>query len=361
VGLLQALVKQEDSSGVDVGWGGTFSIWWTSQIKYRILFGIAMPKSLGQIHTVNYNFDPSDVSLTANSYLHIDLPGQLTDQLQHMVRMMSTFKVVGIDMDFSPTTNNSRVVASMSGRIQYFAPTKGRCEALKMAYNAVRRMMKLSGVKPSNAGSYDFRPIIRDPSVYQNAADIVNQAAIEDTGLASCLANGPAGNHNIFGLYNQGVLPREALGATTFFEAGFDTGLRNDLTSADWTLNEKVTLMSPLVPLASEEYEEIPFALSWSGAGYAAGPPVVVTEVANNVDLQWRPDPALYLSVLTGQLSIIIDEAEVTKDGEPEPLGAELSVAVHVAGWKSILGSRHKKRGSSKKGKKHGRKRHGKK
>lgn len=319
-----------------------------------------MAKSLGQIHTVNYDYDPSAVGLAAGNYLHIDLPGQLTDQLQHMCRMMCYYKVVGIDMNLGPTINNDRVVASMSGKLQYFAPTKGRVAALKMAYKAVRRMMKLSGVKPSNAGSYDFRPIIRDPAALENGADIPNQAAIEDNGLASCLANGPGGSSNIFALYNQGVLPREAVGAATFFEEGFDIGLRSDATSADWTLNEKVTLQSPHVALASDEYEEIPFELSWSGAGYDAGPPVVSPDVSTNVALQWRPDPALYLAVLTGQLVVAIEECSVTKDGEPEPLGAELSVAVHVAGWKSILGEHRRKR-RSKKGKSHGRKRHSKK
>ena len=311
-----------------------------------------MAKSLGQIHTVNYEFDPGAVTLAAGNLLHIDLPGQLTVQLQHMVRMMNSFKVVGIDMSFGPTLNSDNVVCSMSGNIQYFAPTKGRVEALKKAYTAVRKMMRMSGVDPTNAASYDFRPIIRDPAALENGADIPNQATIEDNGLASCLVQGPGGTHNIFGLYNQGIIPRETVGAATYFEEGFDIGLRSNALSQDWVLNETVTLAALSEPLASEEYEEIPFELSYSAADSPGG-------IATSDDFNWRPDPALYLSVLTGQLVIAIEEAAVDKDGVPTPLAAELEVAVHVAGWKSILRDHHSKRRSSKKGgKKHGRKRH---
>lgn len=312
-----------------------------------------MAKSLGQIHTVSESFDHLTYSLSDNNQLLIDLPGQLTKQLQHMVRMMSSFKVVGVDMSFGPIIGADGLSATMSGQIQYYAPTKGRVEALKMAYHSIRRMMKLSGVDPKDAITYDFRPPIADPASFSNGADFGNQASIEDNGLASCLADGP-GSSNIFGVYNQGILPRDAVGSTAIFEEGFDIGLRTNAASADWVLNEEVYLSALTAPIASEELESIPFELSYTAADGASG-------IATSSDLEWRPDPALYLSVLTGQLIIHIDESSaVDETGASDMNATQLEVSVHVAGWKSILGSRHKRARSSKKGKRHGRKRHSK-
>ncbi len=315
-----------------------------------------MPKSLGQIHTVsqtfryvNYNYDPG-------TKLLIDLPGQLTEQLQHMVRMMSNFKVVGIDMSFGPIQNaggTNLSACSMSGKLQYYAPTKGRVEACKAAYTSVRRMMKMAGVHPTHAITYDFRPLIWDPAGLLNSADVPNWASVEDNGLATCLANGP-GSTNVFGIYNQGILPRQAVGAAPNFQQGFDTGLRSNAASADWTLNEKVILEAMTDPIASEELEYIPFELSYTASEGTAG-------IAIDDGLLWRPDPALYLSILTGQIIIDVEESQATGDPEEplEPIDlTELEVAVHVAGWKGFLGSDKKRRRSKKGGKKtHGRKR----
>ncbi len=316
-----------------------------------------MPKSLGQIHTVSHEFANIDYSLASGSQLLIDLPGQLTLQLQHMVRMMSSFKVVGIDMTIGPILGGSALTASMSGQVQYYAPTKGRVEALKMAYTTVRKMMNMSGVKPHNAINYDFRPIIQDPADFENEADIFNVASIEDNGLASCLANGPALSSNIFGIYNQGIQPRHTLGVNQWNpEEGFSIGLRSNVASADWTLNEGVYLQAISAPTADETLESIPFELSYSPPDTVGG----INMNANAVEFEWRPDPALYLSVLTGQLVIDIESfTAVNDEGVADPDEAQLDVSVHVAGWKSILGSNRKRRRSRKKS--HGRKRRSKK
>ena len=314
-----------------------------------------MAKSLGQIHTVSYELDNLTYSLAADNRLLIDLPGQLTEQLQHMVRMMSSFKVVGIDMAFGPIVNASGISCSMSGQLQYYAPTKGRVEALKAAYTTVRKMMRMSGVDPSHAITYDFRPPFANPADFENGDDFFNQASIENNGLASCLDNGPAGSTNIFAIYNQGILPRQDIGAAPNFQVGYAIGLRSNADSADWTLNESVILQS-LEPTADVVPESIPFELSSSSAEGASG--LAVSDV-----LQWRPDPALYLSVLTGQIAIHIEESSATDDtGASAMDSTQLDVSVHVAGWKSILGNNRRKRRHSKKGgKKHGRKRHSKK
>jgi len=320
---------------------------------YLILF---MPKSLGQIHTVSHEWSHVTYDLSADNRLLLDLPGELTRQLQHMVRMMSSFKVVGVDMAFGPVVGASGISCSMSGQLKYFAPTEGRVKALKNAYTTVRRMMKLSGVLPKDAITYDFRPIIQDPADFENGGDIGNQASIEDNGLATCLISGPAASSNVFGIYNQGIVPRQSVGTVASFEEGFDIGLRTNVASADWTLNEKVFLASS-IPNASEEYEVIPFELSYTSSDHSVGPGAGPSTSAT---WNWRPDPALYLSVLTGQIVIHIEESNaLDAAGVPSMDDTQLDVAVHVAGWKSILGSNKKSRRSRKKS--HGRKRRSKK
>jgi len=297
-----------------------------------------MAKSLGQIHTVNYGLGP----IESDQRHLIDLPGELTLQLQHMVRMMSSFKLVGIDMSIAqPTGSPDPIAVAVTGEIGYYAPTAGRVQALKMAYQSVRRMMKLSGVHPTDAITYDFRPPLADPAAFANGTDFVNQASIEDNGMPSCLANGP-GSSNIFGVYNQGILPRQAVGAPTGFEEGFNIGLRTNIDSADWTLNEGVILQALSSPIAKEELEVIPFNLAFNSAETSAAG--AMTPAATNFN--WRPDPALYLSVLTGQLTVDLDEVDIFV-GEADEV--TIDCGFHIAGWKSILGSGKKRRRSKSK------------
>jgi len=308
-----------------------------------------MPKSLGQIHTVSHEWYNAAYPLQAGNKLLVDLPGELTRQLQHMVRMMASFKVVGIDMSYGPVLSTSDVSCSMSGQIKYFAPTAGRVAACKMAYHAVRRMMKLSGVNPKDAISYDFRPLIMDPADLENGGDIGNQASIEDNGLATCLISGPVGSTNVFDVYNDGIRPDDTVGNLAHFEEGFDIGLRSNANSADWTLNEKVFLAALTAPEAHVVPEMIPFELSYNSADSAS-------QLPSSTTLNWRPDPALYLSVLTGQLIVEIEESACNKEAVENFDAGQLDIAVHVAGWKSILSSGKKRR--SRKGKKsHGRRR----
>ena len=307
-----------------------------------------MAKALGQIHTVDYEFPNLTYDITENNKLLIDLPGQLTKQLQHMVRAMSNFKVVGIDMSYTPilgTGTDDCQTASMTGYIKYYAPTQGRVEACKAAYQTVRKMMRLSAVDPSHAVTYDFRPPFADPADYSNGDDFGNQASIEDNGLATCLANGP-GSSNIFGIYNQGIIPRSGIGSSPGFEEGFDIGLRTNADSADWTLNEYTYLQSD-VPNANETPEQIPFELSWTSGGVVldSTPSIVTSLAATDDQFMWRPDPALYLSVLTGQLSIEIDTQNAyDQEGQDASDSTQLNVSVHVAGWKGFLGGRKKGR-----------------
>lgn len=271
-----------------------------------------MAKSLGQIHTVSktlINTDAGDLGI-------IDLPGELSSQLQRRVRMMSAFKVCGIDIGISGSGDST-----VSGAIRYFAPTKGRVEALKKAWEATRDMLKLNGVEYWNNINYDFRPIMRDPTVYDldgiDGGDFLNQASLETVaGVPGplCLITPPAGYKSVFATYNEGIDPQ--VSGTPTFSTGFNVIEAG--TAGDMVLNEGEYLSS-LIPLASEQLESIPFQLS-----------IDTLNNESSATFQWRPDPALYLSVLTGQLEIFI---EMTSN----PL-TDLDVSVMVAGWKGILG-----------------------
>ncbi len=114
-----------------------------------------MAKSLGQIHTVNYSQAITFGSSTPQNLINIDLPGQLTEQLQRNIRWGQYFKVVGIDMtiDTVGTLGGGQVV----GYLRYYAPTRGRCDAVKGAFRSMREQMKLQGVSMSDNKMYDFR------------------------------------------------------------------------------------------------------------------------------------------------------------------------------------------------------------
>ena len=142
-----------------------------------------MAKSLGQIHTVNTG--QSGVS-TGQSYL-VDLPGELSSQLQTMVRQGQYFKVVGIDAIANDLSGGQATPAVITGELRYYAPTRGRCEAYKQAYRAVRKGMELQGINVRGNRNYDFRVPAKDLTVsnYVNFASFLNNATIDGTnGLA---------------------------------------------------------------------------------------------------------------------------------------------------------------------------------
>ena len=106
-----------------------------------------MAKSLGQIHTVNYILN----NVSNGDRFLMDLPGELSQQLQHRVRMLGTFKVCGFDIGIVGSAG------AVTGRLRYYTPTQGRVEALKQAWQACKDMLKLNGVKYWNNLNYDFR------------------------------------------------------------------------------------------------------------------------------------------------------------------------------------------------------------
>ncbi len=287
-------------------------------------------KELGQIHTVNYSQAVTSTDTYPRNSILVDLPGQLTEQLQTMVRAGTYHKVVGIDMTLD--TVGTQGGGQITGYIRYYAPTRGRCEAFRSAFKAMKEQMQNQGVNTRTNPLYDFRAPINEFAHASGA--FPNQATLDGKdGLA--LYNSASEGHSIFGVHNRSVEPQYTGTTGDLFADGFDTLLASDSegNSTDFVLNDTIPYTGNR-HAASIEYETIPFMLSWT---------------PDTTDLSlfwnWRPDPALYLAVLCGQMSIVIEELNVDGDAS----AVNLNVAVMVSGWKSIMGNPEKKRSSKKK------------
>ncbi len=289
-------------------------------------------KELGQIHTVNYSQAVAFGSATPQNFVNVDLPGQLTEQLQTMVRAGTYHKVVGIDMtlDTVGTTGGGQI----TGYIRYYAPTRGRCAAFRGAFKAMKEQMSNQGVNTRTNPLYDFRAPLNEFSHTSGA--FPNRATLDGReGLA--LYNSGTPGASIFDVHNRSVQPQYTGTAGELFPDGFDTLLANqdEGNATDFVLNDTIPFTGNR-DAASLEYEEIPFMLTWTPDS---------TDFA--VNWNWRPDPALFLAVLCGQMSIVIEE--VNYDGGNDQ-GLNLNIAVMVSGWKSIMGDLSKrKRSNSKK------------
>jgi len=281
-----------------------------------------MAKELGQIHTVNYSQAITNVGVAQNA-INVDLPGQLSEQLQTIIRAGTYHKCVGIDMtlDTVGTVGGGQI----TGYIRYYAPTKGRCEAFRSAFKAMKEQMKTQGVDTRTNPLYDFRAPLNELSHLSGA--FPNRATLDGTnGLA--LYNSAVPGASIFDVHNRNVKPTYTGAAGDMFQPGFDTLLQSS-AGTDFVLNDAVPFTGNR-NTASLEYEEIPFMLSWTPDS---------TDLATVWN--WRPDPALFLAVLCGQMSIVVEE--VNLDGTPPASAVNLNVAVMVSGWKSIMGDPSKK------------------
>ena len=287
-----------------------------------------MAKELGQIHTVNYTVPVSNTGAAQNA-INVDLPGQLTEQLQTIIRAGTYHKVVGMDMtlDTVGTVGGGQI----TGYIRYYAPTKGRCEAFRGAFKAMKEQMKNQGVDTRTNPLYDFRAPLNELS--HLTGPFPNRATLDGTnGLA--LYNQTVPGASIFDVHNRNVRPTYTGSAGDMFQPGFDTLLQSS-SGTDFVLNDTVPFTGDR-NTASTEYEEIPFMLTWTPD---------TTDFA--VNWNWRPDPALFLAVLCGQMSVVVEEVNI--DGGATSVN--LNVAVMVSGWKSIMGdpSKRKRRSKSKK------------
>jgi len=281
-----------------------------------------MAKSLGQIHSVN-----TSANFTAsNQKNNIDLPGQLSAQLNRMVRAGTFHKVVGIDIGIDPVPLGAGLGGQVNGKLRYYAPTRGRCAAFRGAFKSTAELMKTQGISMRTNELYDFKVPLNNEFA-NNGFD--NQASLDGiNGLA--LVNTVPGA-SIFGVHNAGVQPGQTSPSNAdLYSEGFNTLMSSG--TVDFVLNDNVPFdYNP--EFASEEYEEIPFSLVYDpGAGTVS-------------NFQWRPDPALYLAVMCGQIQIVIDEYTVLGGAA----SLTLKVNTMVSGWKSIMGDPDKKRRRSSK------------
>ncbi len=282
-------------------------------------------KELGMLHSVNFSQNLSDGS--TDIYNH-DLAGQLTEQLQRMVRQGQYFKVAGIDigLSVSAASATANLAASVTGRLRYYAPTRGRCEAYRDAFKTMAEAMKGQGISMRDNMFYDFRVPLRDSSSYANATPFANGATFNGVDE---LAMNKAAPNGVFQVHNESVQPVQ-LSAT--FSDGF--GVYGSAGNS-WVLNPNQQGYQGNHMIADDEFEEIPFQLSLDTS----------TTQANNQTLtwQWRPDPALYLAILAGQFELQIEDCEI----ESSSTGVvEMMVTYSIAGWKSIMGNPDKKRRS---------------
>lgn len=289
-----------------------------------------MAKQLGQIHTVN--FEANGLQSSGDKYL-CDLSRQLTDQLGHMVRNANSMKLVGLDMTVSEDGGTG--AASISGYIRYYSPTRGRVKAYKDAYKAVRTGMKLNGVNVRGNKQYDFRVCLQPRRDYINSASFVNVAAIggndNDGELSLGDENLQTGNFSVFGVYNLDRQPVTETTDTPTFSAGYNI-LSPSGSISDFVGNEGF-YWDGMKDVASQDMEMIPFQLAWTP-----------TSDDTAFTFQWRPDPALYISLMAGQFDIIVDEIEGAST-------LSVDIAAHVAGWKPLLGGKKRVRKSKRKSK----------
>jgi len=287
-----------------------------------------MAKELGMIHTANFSslIDPDD-PLTHKHLL--DVPQTLSSQLNRLVRQGNMFKIVGIDMILRSDADYG---GQISGRLKYYAPTRGRCEAYRAAFDAMRKAMDLQGISMKDNAQYDFRTVLSPLENYDNGADIINVASLTGSNelvLHTDLVGYPE-NCKVFDVHNASVSPTTALAS---FSSGFNT-MGVQAAPTDFVLQDGL-LFSGNENSADTETEFIPFQLSFTPG---------TTDIS--VDLNWRPDPALYLAIMTGQFELRITEVDI--DGSPPAgTGIRVDTSVMVSGWKSIMGNPDKKKRSS--------------
>jgi hypothetical protein len=139
-------------------------------------------------------------------------------------------------------------------------------------------------------------------------------------------ASAASATDEVFTVYNENIQPAQT--ATVAFSDGF--GLPGAPgTPTDFVLNEGEFYEGSMVHAAEIEPESIPFQLTFGQD--------TTSNTATALNFEWRPDPALYLAVLTGQFDVHLIDSGSHSD-------YVLDLSVHVSGWKSILGSKKKKR-----------------
>lgn len=293
-----------------------------------------MPKSLGQIHTTRFNYETVDTATgTGNAHL-CDVAGKLTGQFNRQCRHMATYKIVGVDLvaqlpEDIPALGADRVICK--GRLRFFQPTKGRCDAMRTAFQQMMEQMKNQGINPGTNKGYDFRVLPRAASNYPtntvfDTVALRNNATMNGITALAMIDNGGS-DFEVFSNHNSNVQP--VINSTNPYADGLQTQVgvlqaAAGITPSDFVLNDgEISEGNP--DFADLVMEEIPFELAYDSTARRVA------------QVQWRPDPALYLSVLTGQIEIVLDEITAAGATAPALDGIEIDCSIHVAGWKSIV------------------------
>ena len=266
-----------------------------------------MAKELGMIHTVS---DQYTISAQGQRFL-TDLSGELSEQLQRRIRQGQYYKTVGWDLNLRPHPTSPGLGGIVSGRIKYYLPTKGRCQAYRNAFNTMMSIFKDQGINIRQDERYDFRVPLDNTAVYQNGTQFVNVSSINGT---SQLNMSDGTNQDIFTVYNQSVKPVNSAAGIN------NTGFGAYGSTSDYILQDGVTNFGN-PDYASTEFEVLNFTVSFDG----------VNKIGDT--LQLRADPALYIAILAGQFEIRIDDVQF----EAGATLLTLDVNTHVAGWKSII------------------------
>lgn len=279
-------------------------------------------KELGQIHTATdtATITAAAVGTPARRY---DLAGMLSDKLQRMVRQGNYFKLVGIDIAIKPNTTNPGDGGQISGYFRYYTPTKGRCAAFRHAFKSMADQMKMQGIAMRTNQGYDFKVSLTNNASLSPV--LQNQATLDGvTGLA---LDGPSGA-SVFDVYNESVLPNlNTVPVGDLFAEGFDTILASGAVKTDFVLNEG-TAFEGNPDYADKSTERIPFQIAYEPQGGST-----------TLSFQWRPDPALYVAVMTGNLEMVVEDIDFTGGAT----ALELETSLMVSGWKSIMGNPDKK------------------
>ena len=289
-----------------------------------------MAKSLGLIHTLKFNFETSAASTGVTNAHLCDVSGKLTQQFNRQIRQMQNYKMVGIDLvaqlpETAVGLDADRVVCK--GRIRYMQPTQGRCDAMRTAYQQLRDQMKSRGIDPRNNKGFDFRVLPRAASNYPtnvlfDSIALTNNSTMDGL-TALAMTDNTSSAFEVFDSHNANVRPQITAGTADFAE-GLRTQVGTLVTPTDFVLNDgEISEGNP--NFADTAFEEIPFELAYDSTARR------VTQ------WNWRPDPALYVSVLTGQVEIVLDEITAAGAVAPDINGIEIDCSIHIAGWKSIV------------------------
>jgi hypothetical protein len=301
-----------------------------------------MAKSLGQIHTVDYNMELAEgATLGPSNALLCDLSQSLSTQLQRNIRQGQYYKMVGIDAVIqAPETipGLEGTEGYVKGRFRYFLPTQGRCEAYRTAFKQMMEQMKSRGISPGQNVMYDFRTLLRGISNYALnpfTQPLKNLATLDGQTVLALTANTATGTE-VFDAHNENINNKNV--GTPAFSPGLNTQISTLITPTDFVLEEG-NIYSGNHMIADTELESIPFSLAYS----------VEDGEMNSQQLQWRPDPALYIAVMCGQVEIVIDEISAAGATGIALNAVELDFSFHIAGWKSIMGAHKDSKSTSKK------------